>query len=253
MIKIKWLGNNGFEFNYNGKTILLDPYVTRNIKAVCNPSSVSKYIGKADYIFIGHSHWDHLADTAEIIRQTGAKVTGSRTTANICRAQKVREDKITEVSAGDVIKYSDFSVEFLESRHKEPCAYQGYYETVPDKISTVEDFIEGGTMALHFNFGNIKILNIGSANFVEKSLKCIDCDILLVGISGRSDSFIKDLLNCIKPKIVIPTHFDYFETPMESPGIRVDPDIFLKEVNESAPGIKVVIPEILKNCISVHE
>jgi L-ascorbate metabolism protein UlaG (beta-lactamase superfamily) len=249
MIKIKWLGINGFEFSFNGKTILLDPYVTRNSKAVCKPSSVSKYISKADYIFIGHSHWDHLADTAEIIRQTGAKVIGSQTTANICRTQKVQEDKITEVSAGDVIKYSDFNVDFLESRHKEPCLYQGYYKTVPDKISRVEDFIEGGTMALRFNFGNIKILNIGSANFVEKALRCIDCDLLLVGISGRSDSFIHDLLKCIKPKIVIPTHFDYFETPMESPGIRVDLDIFLKEVNEAAPGIKVLRPEILKELI----
>lgn len=199
MIKIKWLGINGFEFSFNGKTILLDPYVTRNLKAVCKPSAISKYISKADYIFIGHSHWDHLADTAEIIRQTGAKVIGSQTTANICRAQKVQEDKIIEIAAGEVIKYSDFNVTFFESRHKEPCSYQGYYETIPDNISTIEDFVEGSTMALRFNFGNIKILNIGSANFVEKALRCIECDLLLVSIAGRSDSFIRELLKCIKP------------------------------------------------------
>ena len=246
MIKIKWLGINGFEFSFNGKTILLDPYVTRDLKAVCNPSAISKYISKADYIFMGHSHWDHLADTAEIVRQTGAKVIGSRTTANICRAQQVREDKLIEVSAGGAIKYSDFNVDFFESRHKEPCSYQGYYETVPDKISTIEDFVEGGTMALRFNFGNFKILNIGSANFVKKALKCIECDLLLVSIAGRSDSFTHDLLKCVSPKIIMPTHFDYFETPMESPGVRVDPDIFFKEVHEAAPGIKVMRPEILK-------
>lgn len=53
-MKIKWLGINGFEFEHMGRTILLDPYVSRNSKKVCDPVMVAKYIKKADYVFIGH-------------------------------------------------------------------------------------------------------------------------------------------------------------------------------------------------------
>lgn len=90
-LTIEWLGTNAFRFYYNGKIILLDPQVTRSRTKICDKEIVARYIPRADYIFIGHSHWDHLADAAEISRQTNAVVVGSQTTLNICRAQGGRK------------------------------------------------------------------------------------------------------------------------------------------------------------------
>ena len=50
-LSMEWLGINSFRFCYNGKTILLDPWVTRNITKVCDREIVAKYISEADYVF----------------------------------------------------------------------------------------------------------------------------------------------------------------------------------------------------------
>lgn len=68
-MKLKFLGINGFELQANGKTLLIDPYVTRDRDRLSVPAVVRKHIKEADYIFLGHSHWDHAADVAEIAIQ----------------------------------------------------------------------------------------------------------------------------------------------------------------------------------------
>lgn len=51
-----------------------------------------------------------MGDAAEIMRRTGAEIVGSRTTCNICRALKVSEKKIKEVSPGETVDYGTFQV-----------------------------------------------------------------------------------------------------------------------------------------------
>jgi L-ascorbate metabolism protein UlaG (beta-lactamase superfamily) len=245
-LSIEWLGINGFRFHHNKKTILLDPWVTRDNSKVCDRSTVAKYIPEADYVFIGHSHWDHLADAAEIYRQTNAVIIGSQTTINICRAQGVPERNLIQFTAGDSLDFGDFNVEFYASVHKQPMLYPGIYDSVPQKINTIKDFLEGGTFALRFNFDDLKIINVGSANFLREELQNIKCDYLLAGIAGRSNTYTEDLLEAVSPKVVIPTHFDYFETPLEENCVCVDVKEFEHEVKNSFPDIKVAVPIPLK-------
>lgn len=245
-MKIRWLGINGFEFQYNGRSILLDPYVTRRMDVICDPASVSRYISGADSIIIGHSHWDHLADTPEIARRSGACVIGSETTLNICRAMGVAPSQLRLCAAGDIINCQDFSIEVFPSRHKQPMLYPGRYDTVPEKMKTIEDFVEGGTFALLFDFGGLRILNLGSAGFIPEALDGLSCDSLLVGISGRKPDFLRELLRCISTQMVIPTHFDFFDTPLEEPGERISIAEFMSEIRLIAPDLKVKVPEPLK-------
>lgn len=241
-LAIEWLGTNAFRFHYNGKILLLDPQVTRNRTKVCDGEIVASYIPRADYIFIGHSHWDHLADAAEISRQTNAVIVGSQTTLNICRAQGVPEDRLRLFSAGDTLDFGDFKVDVYASVHMQPMRFPGVYESVPEKIETIEDFWEGGTFVLCFRFGSLKILNVGSANFLKKELDGVKCDYLLAGISGRSSTYTKELIESVSPQMVIPTHFDDFETPLEDNIIRIDIEDFKREVLELFPDIKLKIP-----------
>ena len=200
---VEWLGINGFRFYYKDKIILLDPWVTRDNHKVCDKDTVARYIPCADYIFIGHSHWDHLADAAEIHRQTGAIIIGSETTINICRAQSVPESHLQTFKAGDILEFEDFKVNIFASVHKEPMLYPGKYTYVPEEINTIEDFLEGGTFALCFQFGDLKILNIGSANFLPESLRGVKCDYLLAGIAGYSETYLKDLISLVSPEVII--------------------------------------------------
>jgi L-ascorbate metabolism protein UlaG (beta-lactamase superfamily) len=243
---VEWLGINGFRFYFNEKIILLDPWVTRNNSKVCDKTAIAEYIPAADYIFIGHSHWDHLADAAEIYRQTGAVIVGSQTTMNICRAQGVPESHLKEFTAGQTLRFADFSVDVFASVHKQPMVYPGIYGTVPGKIETIADFLEGGTFALRFHFDNLTVLNVGSANFIREQLRGVKCNYLLAGIAGRADAYLPDLINCVSPDVVIPTHFDCFETPLEDDCIGVSIEDFETEMASVAPGLKTIIPHPLQ-------
>lgn len=72
---IKYLGHSAFEFNTNGKKILVDPFLV----------SVPDYKVENIYnIFVTHAHGDHLGSAIEISKSTGAPITAIFELANYC-------------------------------------------------------------------------------------------------------------------------------------------------------------------------
>lgn len=72
---IKYLGHSAFEFNTNGKKILVDPFLV----------SVPDYKVENIYnIFVTHAHGDHLGSAIEISKSTGAPITAVYELANYC-------------------------------------------------------------------------------------------------------------------------------------------------------------------------
>jgi L-ascorbate metabolism protein UlaG (beta-lactamase superfamily) len=69
-MKITYYGHSCFAAEINGKNLLFDPFVSGNPLA----KSVDIKKIKADYIFVSHAHFDHIADAAAIAIQTGAVV-----------------------------------------------------------------------------------------------------------------------------------------------------------------------------------
>jgi L-ascorbate metabolism protein UlaG (beta-lactamase superfamily) len=66
---ITFLGHAAFALEHDGKTVLVDPFLTGNPKAAATADEVA-----ADAIFLTHGHGDHLGDTVEIAKRTGATV-----------------------------------------------------------------------------------------------------------------------------------------------------------------------------------
>jgi L-ascorbate metabolism protein UlaG (beta-lactamase superfamily) len=67
--KITWYGHAAFALETAGYNLLLDPYLKGNPAAAITPDKVT-----ADYILITHGHGDHVGDTVEIAKRTGATV-----------------------------------------------------------------------------------------------------------------------------------------------------------------------------------
>jgi len=87
-VALKWLGNAGWEIQIGQTIILIDPFLTRGEASLgaewkTDEAAVLSVIKRADYIFAGHSHADHIADVPFIAKKFGSKVIGSRTTTNI--------------------------------------------------------------------------------------------------------------------------------------------------------------------------
>jgi L-ascorbate metabolism protein UlaG (beta-lactamase superfamily) len=80
---LKWLGTAGWEIQTKTTTILIDPFLTRKDRSLNAPwqtdeSAVLKAIARADYIFAGHSHHDHIGDIPFIAKRFKSKIIGSR-------------------------------------------------------------------------------------------------------------------------------------------------------------------------------
>jgi glyoxylase-like metal-dependent hydrolase (beta-lactamase superfamily II) len=80
-VVLKWLGNAGWEIQIGETIVLIDPFLTRGL---ANPGkewktdeeAVLKTINRAEYIFAGHSHADHIADIPFLTKKFAWQTTG---------------------------------------------------------------------------------------------------------------------------------------------------------------------------------
>jgi L-ascorbate metabolism protein UlaG (beta-lactamase superfamily) len=67
--RVQWLGHSCLLIETDGHHLLIDPFLTDNPKAAAKADEVP-----ADFILVSHGHGDHVGDTIEIARRTGAMV-----------------------------------------------------------------------------------------------------------------------------------------------------------------------------------
>ena len=71
---LQWYGQAAFKITTpDGKIIVIDPFITKNPKTPAELKDLGK-LGKVDLILVTHGHGDHLGDTGELAKLTGAKV-----------------------------------------------------------------------------------------------------------------------------------------------------------------------------------
>jgi len=71
---LQWFGQAAFKIvSPGGRVIVIDPFITKNPKTPAELKDLAK-LGKVDLILVTHGHADHLGDTGELAKLTGAKV-----------------------------------------------------------------------------------------------------------------------------------------------------------------------------------
>src|ERR1700761_2481442 len=68
-VEVRWLGHSAFHLSGAGADVLVDPFLTGNPKAAVSADELP-----ADVILLTHGHGDHLGDTVDIAKRTGATV-----------------------------------------------------------------------------------------------------------------------------------------------------------------------------------
>lgn len=76
-IKLMWLAHSAFALDIDGHSIVIDPFVTGNPLAPISPEALNPEI-----ILLSHAHGDHLGDTVNIAKRTGAGVVTNFEIAN---------------------------------------------------------------------------------------------------------------------------------------------------------------------------
>ncbi|MEV0645360.1 MBL fold metallo-hydrolase [Phytomonospora sp. NPDC050363] len=232
-VTMRWLGNNSWEITGAGKTILIDPWLTRfwtgtytpegaspNVKIEVKPELIDPYVQTAHHILVTHGHYDHITDVPYIADKTGAMVIGSESHLNMIKALGARTKRLSLVRGGEFFQEEGYTIEVFRSSHSAGGGKIPFPGTrpgsPPKRPKVIGDLVEGDSLAYMLTIGDVKIMNFGSSNYIAREIEGLRPDVVLVQPGGGSTpAYVPRLFEALgEPRYVIPTHWDDFDLPL---------------------------------------
>jgi L-ascorbate metabolism protein UlaG (beta-lactamase superfamily) len=102
---LDWYGCATFRLTLPGLVVFLDAYIDR-VPGAAGTGLTADDIDAADWIVIGHSHFDHLWGAERIAARTGATIIGSHETVRVMEAAGVPLEQLMPVAGGERIRLS---------------------------------------------------------------------------------------------------------------------------------------------------
>ncbi len=115
-----WLGHSAFRVELGPATILMDPFLTGNRKF---PGTVAAASEGVTHILLTHGHDDHIGDTLDIAKATGAQIVSNFEVCMFLNAQGAAN--INPGNLGGTIDCGAFSVSFTQALHSSGTVLNG--------------------------------------------------------------------------------------------------------------------------------
>ena len=103
--RLDWYGCATFRLTVGSLVLFLDAYIDR-IPEAAGTGLRADDIDRADWIVVGHSHFDHLWGAERIAKRTGATIIGSHETMRIMEQEGVPLSQLLPVGGGERIRLS---------------------------------------------------------------------------------------------------------------------------------------------------
>ncbi|HVO83024.1 MAG TPA: metal-dependent hydrolase [Syntrophobacteria bacterium] len=208
-VKVTWYSHACILIRSGDVNLLVDPFLTGNPLAPVKADQVP-----ADYIFVSHGHGDHVGDTIQIAKRTGATVISNFEVQNWLAGQGLQNLHPQHIGGG---------FNYPWGRVKLTIAHHG---------SMLPDGSYGGNpCGFLFYVGGKKIYHACDTGlFYDMKLigeEGIDLAILPIGDNftmGPDDSL--RAVKLIQPQQVVPIHYDTFDV------IKQDPAAWKKRVEQ---------------------
>ena len=213
---ITWYGHSAFKvMTPGGKVLLIDPWLANP----ANPrgKELLASLDRADQILLTHAHGDHIGNTVEIAKKTGAKLVA---TNDLMKAMvkyadfpaKQADFAGTGNFGGTVtLLGGEVKVTFVQAVHSSALEYDDK-GGMPKSLAYAGNpggfviAISGGPTIYHTGdtdlFGDMKM--VGDISSVDLMLACIG-DKFTMGPEGAALA-----VELVRPKMVIPMHFGTF-------------------------------------------
>jgi L-ascorbate metabolism protein UlaG (beta-lactamase superfamily) len=122
-IKLDWLGCATFRLTIDDLVIFLDAYMDR--VATAPPVGLAAAdVARADFILVGHSHFDHISGADVIAQNTGARIIGSNESCHVMKRAGVPVGQLLPSQGGERHRLSDnVTVRVFPSLHA--CLWTG--------------------------------------------------------------------------------------------------------------------------------
>ncbi|MEK4230325.1 metal-dependent hydrolase [Solibacillus sp. FSL H8-0538] len=210
-MQISFHGHSIVKIQTNETTILIDPFIRGN-----DLTDLQVETEKPDVILLTHGHNEHLGDTVEIAKSSGALVVGSHELSNYLSWQGIN---VHAMNIGGAHPFDFGTVKYTQAFHSNSYITEQkeiIYMGMPGGILFTAEGLtiyHAGDTAL---FGDMKL--IGERHTIDVAFLPIG-DNFTMGLEDAAYA-----VSLLKPKIVVPIHYNTF------PPIKQDPNDFKKLV-----------------------
>jgi L-ascorbate metabolism protein UlaG (beta-lactamase superfamily) len=244
----------GRRFGPANATEVLDdprPVVPMNAVGRTDTATVDAHVPRADYVMLSHSHFNHCMDVPYIAKKTGAVIIGTESTVNVALNGSVPLEQTLAVKGGEDYAFEKFSLRIVPSLHSAlSCKLYRDFGTIPNtgRPLSLDDYVEGGTLAYLLRVAGREILLFGSKNYIEREVDGLRPDIALIASAPprlEIHDYTARLMRCLgNPPIVVATHWDDQGLPFGAPQDKAlaQTEAFVAEVRTASPKSQVVVP-----------
>jgi L-ascorbate metabolism protein UlaG (beta-lactamase superfamily) len=216
-VEIRFLGHACFELTEGDTRVLVDPFLTGNPKAAVEAGDVDP-----THVFLTHGHADHIGDTVDIAKRTGAQAVAIVELANELGESGV--ENVVDPNIGGTVEFEGGWVRLTPAWHT-AVSPNGTPHTPAGLVIHL-----GGTTVYHLGdtalFSDLALP--GKRDQIDVALMCIGGHYTM----DRHDAVAAAEL--VGAGTVIPCHYDTF------PPIETDAEAFKSDV-ESKTSSKVEI------------
>jgi L-ascorbate metabolism protein UlaG (beta-lactamase superfamily) len=243
-VRVRWLGVAGFTLECGETTLAHDPFLSRPRALrslfklyVPDEQVLSHFVGaespapelaRVKLYLVGHSHYDHLGDVPWLAAHTQGRVLGSGTTAAIAQGYGLAPDETVVAGPGAVVEEGAFDVRVFASRHAKVLfgrvPLEGELDEPPEAPIHAASFVLGDARGylVTERASGLRVVLLSSAAVDPEALSALGkefapVDALLAATMGRDPDYAGQLVQALRPRLVVPHHFDDFYTSIHDP------------------------------------
>ena len=213
-MKVSYHGHSVVKIQTNGKTIIIDPFITGNSLTDLTIDDVNP-----DVIILTHGHGDHVGDTVELAKRNNALVIAN---ADLCAFLSFQGVKTHAMHIGGAYQFEFGKVKLTQAFHGSGYVIAGSQEIIYCGMPAGILFMNEGKTIYHAGdtglFSDMKL--IGERHPIDLAFLPIGDNFTM----GPEDAAYAAKL--LAAKTVVPIHYNTF------PPIKQDPNTFLEMLDD---------------------